>query len=390
MLTAAVLSADRTSSAELVRSLQQTGMVYLLREWNTTTHNPSEMIPDLVVLDLPGDPTPYFGFATQLRRLRPSVHIIACSTQQGPEPGLLLQAMRSGVQEFLTRPIEPAALAEILKRFIQEREAAGIRTPDKLIVVMGAKGGVGTTTVAVNLGVQLARLGKGRVVLLDLARPLGHVALMLDLGTAFSLRDAVENLDRLDSHFFTGLLSHHKSGLHVLPGVTYLEEWQRISSEALMRVANVARSTFDYVVLDAGTHCPPDCGALLRQARAIVLVAEANVPSLWTLERHLSTTAAEGVDPARVRIVINRWRRSDDEVLKNVEKRTKRTIFMRLPNHFQLVSEAVNMGVPLSGNHGNSLATKFCQLASQLSGVPLVGEEKRGALNGLRLFNSKG
>src|SRR5260370_39944270 len=85
---------------------------------------------------------------------------------------------------------------------------------------MGSKGGVGTTTVAVNLGVQLSTYTHKRVVLLDFARPLGNVHLLLDLHTKFGVRDAVENLDRLDSHFFSGLLTHHKTKLEILGGGT--------------------------------------------------------------------------------------------------------------------------------------------------------------------------
>ena len=75
---------------------------------------------------------------------------------------------------------------------------------------MGSKGGVGTTTVAVNLGVQLSTHAQKRTVLLDFARPLGNAHLLLDLHPRFGIRDAIENLDRLDSHFFGGLLTQHK------------------------------------------------------------------------------------------------------------------------------------------------------------------------------------
>ena len=100
---------------------------------------------------------------------------------------------------------------------------------EKLLVVAGAKGGVGTTTVAVNLAVQLARGAGKRVVLFDLGRPLGHAALLLDLETRFSFRAAVESLDRLDSHLFSGLLANHKSGVQVLAGASSADEWDRIS-----------------------------------------------------------------------------------------------------------------------------------------------------------------
>lgn len=392
MLTAAIVSTEAASSAALLKTLQQTGLVYSVREWKPSVQSqlgPGEALPDLVLLDIIRDPESHFAFAAHLRRVRPTIRIIACSQTQQPDPQMLLQAMRSGVQEFLSKPVDVAVLRETLARFAQEKEATGVRPAERMIVVMGAKGGVGTSTVAVNLGVQLAQVSKKRAVLLDLARPLGHVSLLLDLQPRFSVRDAVENLDRLDGHFFSGLLSRHKSGLEVLAGAAHPEEWQRIAVPALERVVNVARSTCDYVVIDVGAQFSSEWAAVLRQARAVLLVAEANVPSLWTLERQFSAAAALGVDPERIRIVINRWRRGDEEALKSVEKNTKHAIFMRLPNDFRQVSQATNLGVPLSGNHSNLLASKFRQLACQLAGLTPPPPEKRGGLTNLFSFHSK-
>ena len=132
-----------------------------------------------------------------------------------------MQAMRAGVREFLAHPVDTISLEAALKR-IADEQAPGEKSLDrKLIVVMGAKGGVGSTTVAVNLGAQLARTTQQRVILIDLARPMGHVSLLLDLRSRFSFRDATGNLERLDSHFFNALLTvHEKSGLEVLAGAT--------------------------------------------------------------------------------------------------------------------------------------------------------------------------
>ena len=391
MLTAAIVSTDAANSSALQKCLQQTGYVYSVREWSLSILSQlvsGESLPDLVFLDISRETETLFAFAAHLRRLRPTIRIIACSAQRQPDPGLLLQAMRSGVQEFLPLPIDPAAVRDTLARFAQEKDTTGVRNAEKMIIVMGAKGGVGTTTVAVNLSVQLAQLSKKRVALLDLARPLGHASLLLDLQPRFSIRDAIENLDRLDGHYFGGLLTHHKSGLELLGGTSHPEEWQRISASALTRVANVAKSTCDHVVIDAGTESLAEWAAMLRQVRAILLVAEANVPSLWALERQFSATAALGIEPERIRIVINRWRRGDDEALKSVEKNTKRSIYMRLPNDFRHASESVNQGVPFSGNHNNPLGTKFRQLATQLTGIAPGLQEKRATFTNLFSFKS--
>ena len=392
MLTAAVASTDTASSSSLRETLQLTGLVQSVWEWSVSDQqhpDPGEAVPDVVLLDLSWDPESCFAFAAHLRRLRPTVRFIVCSALKQPGPELLLRAMRVGVEDFLSKPVNPTALREILARFAQERGAAetekvGGQGP---IVILGAKGGVGATTVAVNLGVQLAQITKKRVVLLDLARPLGHSCLLLDLQPRFSIRDAIENVDRLDGHFLSGFLVGHKSGLEVLAGASHPDDWQQASVPSLARLVNVTQSTSDFVLMDCGTVYSSEWKAILGLARMVLLVIEAHMPDICALARHLSALGGLGLESERVRIIVNRWHRRDEDTLKAVEKNLKRPIFACLPNDFRQVSEAINVGVPLSKNHNDPLTSKYRQLAGQLAGIPRAAVEKQGGLGSSLSFS---
>jgi len=392
MLTAGIITGDPNSAAQLGASLQQTGLVNpSIKQWNISTEkNPEtgESVPDIVLLDLAREAELYFAFATQLRRMRPSVRLIACSATNPPNPQLLLDAMRAGVQDFVAKPVSPAALKEILERLDQEDYATG-RAADKLIVVMGSKGGVGATTVAVNLGVQLCAHSQKRAVLLDFAQPLGNAHLLLDLHPRFGIRDAVDSLDRLDSHFFAGLLERHKSKLEILGGAMQPEEWQSIPTAPLERVVNVAQAAFDVVLVDLGAHFASDLAPILTSARMILMIAEANVPSLWTLQKRLLALTGLGVDADKIRLVVNRWHKGDEEPLKSIEKETKRTVFACLPNDFRKASAAMNMGVPLMENHNNVLTDEYRRLAEQLSGTVREPAPKRGGFGNFFTFTGK-
>ncbi len=384
MLTAAVVAADAKSTSYLRACIEQTGLTDSVMEWAPSIEQhpqPGESVPDIVLLDLAGGTDVSLDFAVHLRRLRPTVCIIACSPLKQPDPDLLMQAMRSGVREFLAHPVDPISLEGALKRIADEQGPGEKSLDRKLIVVMGAKGGVGSTTVAVNLGAQLARTTQKRVILIDLARPMGHVSLLLDLRSRFSFRDATGNLERLDSHFFNALLTaHEKSGLEVLAGATDPDEWEDVMPSALVRVVNVAQSCCDHLVMDMGSNYNVHSRSLLRLARMIMLVAEADVPALWTLEKHLHKLASWGIEPELCRVIINRYHRSDEDAIKAFEKRTKQTVFARLPNDFRQVSEAINLGTPLSRNHNNPLVSNFQQLATRLAGAaaPVVDHAKKG------------
>jgi len=241
----------------------------------------------------------------------------------------------------------------------------------------------------VNLGVQLATFARKRTVLLDFARPLGNVHLLLDLHPKFGIRDAVESLDRLDSHFLAGLLTHHKTKLEILGGATQPEEWQSIDVNVLDRVVNVTQNAFDVVLLDMGSQFSVEWATILRMARMILIVAEANVPSLWTLERRLLALKGFGISQERARIIINRWHKGDDEVLKSIQKDINRPIFASLPNDFRKASQAVNLGTPILENHNNILSSRYRQIAGQLVGIDTSVTEKKSPLSGLFSFPTK-
>jgi len=392
MLTVAIASGDLTSSAQLVANLEQTGIVKSIRQWSIPADRipeSADAMPDVVFLDLARDADPYFAFAAMLRRAYPATKLIACSAISPPGHQLLLDAMRSGVQDFLPKPVSVDALKDMLARVSGDIDAADVPSLNKLIIVMGSKGGVGATTVTVNLGVQLATYARKRVVILDFARPLGNVHLLLDLHPHFGVRDAVENINRLDSHFFSGLLTQHKTKLEILGGTQQPEEWQSIHVPLLERVVNVAQNNFDVVLLDMGSQFSSEWSPILRMSRMVMIVAEANVPALWTLDRKLVALSGFGMEPDRGRIIINRWHKGDEEVLKSIEKNVNRPIFACIPNDFRKASEAVNLGTPLLQNHNNLLSNRYRQMAGQLTGMDSAPAQKKGSLGGFFSFPTK-
>jgi pilus assembly protein CpaE len=393
MLTVAIASADTASSGQLLASLEQTGLVKSVKQWSVPADKLPESVdamPEVVFLDLARDPEPYFQLGAQIHRARPAVKLVACSSVVPPNHQLLLEAMRCGVQDFLPKPVDSRSLKEILLRFSKDLESNGDRSSlDRLIVVMGSKGGVGTTTVAVNVGVQLVTHARKHVALLDFANPLGNVHLLLDLHPKFTVRDAADNIDRLDSHFFAGLMTRHKTKLEVLGGATQPEEWQSIPVPMLDRVVNVAQNNFDMVLVDMGSQFSSEWSTILRMARMILIVAEANVPALWTLERRLLALKGFGVELDRARVIINRWHKGDEEVLKGIQKDINRPVFACLPNDFRMASNAINLGTPMHENGNNALGSRYRQIAGQLAGQDVAHPPKKGSLGGFFSFPAK-
>lgn len=393
MLTVGIASSDAVSSSQLAAALQQTGLIKSIEEWmmpGAKLPEAASGVPDVILLDLARDAETFFSFGAQMRRIRPSARLIAVSSETPPTQTMLLEAMRGGVQDFVQKPVLVETLRDLIARLADDMGAETRPSLDKLIVVMGSKGGVGTTTVAVNISVQLSVCARKRVALLDFAQPLGNVHLLLDLRPQFGVRDAIENLHRLDSHMFNGLLTPHKTGLHSLAGATQPEEWQKIPVPALQRIVNVAQGSFDMVVMDMGAQFGSEWMPMLGMARMILIVAEANVPSLWTLQRRLVALKGLGIENERTRIVLNRWHKGDEEVLKGIQKDIGRPLFARIPNDFRKASTSINLGTPLLENpQNNGLSTRYRQIAVQIAGIDPAPAAKKGGLGGLFSFPSK-
>jgi pilus assembly protein CpaE len=393
MLTVAVVSSDAASSAQIVAALQQTGMVRSIKEWMIPAARlpeTAEGLPDFVLIDLEQETAPFFAFAAHLRRIHPATRLIAVSAVVPPTQKLLLEAMRSGVQEFLPKPISMDLLKDTLSRWVRELDLQDRPSHNKVIVVMGSKGGVGTTTVAVNLGVQLSVFARKRVALLDFARPLGNAHLLLDLRPKFGVRDAVDNLERLDSHLFGGLLTQHSTKLEILAGAIQPEQWNTIAVPPLERIVNVAQSNFDVVAVDIGSQFSSDWSSILKMARMILIVAEANVPSLWTLQKRLVALTGFGIEPDRVKIVLNRWHKGDEEIMKGIQKDINRPVFACIPNDFRKASTSINLGTPLLENgHNNGLSLRYRQIAAQIAGIGADSVAKKSGLGGFFSFQGK-
>jgi pilus assembly protein CpaE len=390
VLSVALVGSDPVGSSTLRHMLLQTGLVKELQEWasvKTVELRHPKDVPDVVLLDLSGNAESDFAFAQQLSRLRPSTHIIACTARKESSPEFLLSAMRSGVRDFLQKPYDRAELFSLIARIGSDHlpKTSARTATGKLFVVLGTKGGVGTSTVAVNLAVQLARIPGKTTVLFDFSRPLGDVAALLDLTPSFQVRDALENFKRLDATMLGGLLTPHKSGgLRVLCGAARLEDWQNASFPAIERIVEVAQQSFDYTVMDLGSFYSAEWQNVL-QAAEVLLVSEADLPGLAKLNRHLGSLSKLNVSSTSVRLVINRWHRHDEPALEKVETGMRIPVFARLPNEFKQVNEATVRGDSLK-KASDPLTAEFHKMAARLAGAGSANQPKKSRLGHLFSF----
>lgn len=282
------------------------------------------------------------------------------------DPSVIVAAMRAGAREYLERDSGTEAFVEALRRFAATRTKAHASTGRaRILAITNAKGGAGATTVAVNTAIALEQ-AHGRTVLIDFAL-LGHAALHLNVRPSFGIGDALQNLHRMDSALLQSFVTECKGGLHLMAGPQQPLQLTPSAAE-LARLFDLLVTHFEYVIVD----CSNRTDALFRMiadlSNAVLLVAQADVVSLWSAAR-LHSFLEQGSGRDRVRLVINRFKKIpgfDDE---DIEKVTNCRLLWKLPNNFHAAGPSIDKGSPIAYHESNELGRSFHALASVLAGA---------------------
>ena len=221
-----------------------------------------------------------------------------------------------------------------------------------IIYVLGSKGGVGTTTVAVNLADEPLGADSGKTVsLIDMNLLFGDIPIFLGMESPlFDWAEIARNISRLDSTFLMGTLHKHPSGLHVLPSPTSIFETFSSGPEIMTKLLKLMRTMFDYVVIDGGQDLGEMAKAIMRLADKVVVVTLLNLPCLINVKRLREAFLRLGYpSDDRVSIVANRAHKKSGNIsVADAERTLKKKIAWAIPNDFQNTMNAINMGRTLN------------------------------------------
>jgi pilus assembly protein CpaE len=313
---------------------------------------------DIVIVDARGDATSAMSTIERIRGGAPNVAIFAVAV--AADSDLILNSMRAGANEFFTFPPADESFNGAIRRTAARREAAqGARPPAATLVFFGAKGGAGTTTIAVNCGVELARLSKRSTVIVDLKPGLGEVSLFLGVRPRFSVIDAIDNLHRLDREFLRELVVKHKSGLEILAGSDHFDRPGASDGGAVEELLRLLTKQYDYVVVDCGSQINSCTVSALYTADQLFLVANPDVPSVRNAQRLLDRVRQLGACGERVRVLLNRAAEPFPIPPKQIEAALGHPLHHTFPSDYKTVSTALNSGVPLALTGDTDLAAQF-------------------------------
>ncbi|MDI6813657.1 MAG: AAA family ATPase [Deltaproteobacteria bacterium] len=309
----------------------------------------AEYTPDLVLVDLDGM-TRVPDWLKEVKSHFPRSQFVVCSESRDPD--FLIGLMKLKVGAFVPLPLDSGELQETIERLRHslQQERTEEQAASQIVAVTGTKGGVGITSLAVNLAVALAEVSPGEVVLADLARPFPHVGQFLDLRGSHTVADLIHSADSLDPVFIQKVVQRHKSSLDVLlSDVDNSLDANCISdSQSLKKILAALRNSYNWIVIDIGSWIDVLYASLVKDADHVLLITELSVPDLQNLKRLRAFYYDWDVDDQKISLVVNRYEKDYALGLRDLENIFLKPVSFTLPSDYAALIDAINQGLPLS------------------------------------------
>ena len=339
------------------------------------------MRPDVVLIDISSWREPLEGLVTSIRGAIGDPMIIALNSTADPDA--ILASMRAGINEYLYPP-----LRDPLRRALERRSAersrrrdAGAKAGGKSFAFFSAKGGCGATTLITHVAAELGRQNQ-KVLLADLDLDSGMVGFITKTKSVYSILDAVNNLHRLDIHYWKALVSNGIPGVEIVAAPLALASKQQIKDEQVRHVLGFARPHYDWTLVDLGRSLSHTAMAALEEIDEACLVTTLEVPALHQSKQIIQTLLDSGYGKHKIRLILNRAPKRLDITPAELEKMLGVPIYHMIPNDYPELYETYAEGRML--NRNSDLGKQIAKLAIKLAALEIdeKSTKKRFALFG--------
>lgn len=305
--------------------------------------------PDIALICLDSDPQKGLALVARVAQEQPSCVVLVVSSSQ--EGSLILQAMRNGAKEFLSYPPKLDDFLAALHRIQAQggpKDGEGRVRSSRVLTIAGAGGGVGCTSLAINLACILAQNSRNSVAVIDLDLTLGDADVWLDIIPDYTIQDVAENISRLDYSLLKRSLTKHDCGAFLLPRPVQIDPNTAIAPDELRRVIALLKATFTHLVIDVSKSYGPLDMAAMECSDTVLLTTQLDLPCLRNVVRLMQLFDHHDGLADKVKVVVNRLGLEDAGIsLSKALETVGREIFWEIPNDYATMVESRNNGVPL-------------------------------------------
>ena len=331
----------------------------------------------IAVIDFDEDVEQAVAAAAYLQELfSGNAAMVALSASRDPD--LMLRAMRAGCSEFIGGGFDEAEFSEMLVRLYQQWSAKSARNNalGEVVTFFGAKGGVGTTTLAVHLAMYLVLCHQKKTLLIDNHPQLGHACIYLGIdGSRYHFNELVRNLSRLDSDLLRGYIATHSSGLEVLASPDVCGGQKTLDSSSIAQTLDFLRGEYDYVIVDGPSSLDDTNLAVIDASNLLYLVATPEIAAIRDLSRYVDSLSQGDHDIEKVKVVINRFSSQHALTVEQIEKAIRLPIAIKLPNGYAEVTRSAILGEPINPKQKTDFSVPIVKWANTLVGSVMPTED---------------
>ena len=321
----------------------------------------------IVFADISDFPEKSLNLITEIKEKRKDIVVVALSNRASTD--IIIKAMRAGAKEFVTKPVIKTEFFEVVNSLKEDLQNTDTKESCRIISTFSNKGGIGKTSIAVNLAVELAQLTKDKVALIDLNLQLGDVATFLDMTPPFAMDYIANNIQNLGEEELLKTMSRYKNtSLYVIADPLNIDKSQDITAEQIKNILTTLKKTFSYIVIDIGTNIDSKTITALDMSDLILLIAIVNLPAIRSMQRCMELFEKLGYSKEKIKLVLNRYIENEDIKATDIEEVVKQKVYWKIPNNYLTMMSAINKGVPVNEiNPESNIAQNYMEFASKLS-----------------------
>lgn len=321
----------------------------------------------VVFVDISDFPEKAMNLISCIKDKRKDLVVVALSNRVSTD--VIIKVMRAGAKEFVTKPIVKSEFCSVMTSLESDFKNFDKKDSCKIISTFSNKGGIGKTSIAVNLAVELAQLTKEKVALIDLNLQLGDVATFLDMAPPFAMDYIANNVHNLDENELLKTMSRYKNtSLFVVADPLSIDKSQEITAEQIKDILSVLKKTFSYIVIDVGTNIDSKTITALDMSDLILLIAIVNLPAVRSMQRCMELFENLGYEKDKIKLILNRFVESEDIKITDIEEVVKQKVYWKIPNNYLIMMSAINKGVPVNEiNSESNISQNYMEFASKLS-----------------------